>query len=111
MSERISVGLIGQSGGAERLCPTDVQRLWPVLTKHILGASGQLLSSPLLDAENQVCDRVRKRRIAKFQRDLCKQVKGLGLCATCEAATRIETYPREEMRSRIRVLLRSILQS
>jgi hypothetical protein len=42
--------------------------------------------------------------------DLCKQVNGVALCAACEACTRIGTYPRAEMRSRIRVLLRSILQ-
>ena len=46
-----------------------------------------------------------------YEGDLCKQVKGVGLCAACEACTRIGTYPPEEMRSRIRVLLRSILQA
>jgi len=46
-----------------------------------------------------------------YEGDLCQQVKGVDLCATCEPGTRIWTYPREEMRPRIRVLLRSILQA
>jgi hypothetical protein len=46
-----------------------------------------------------------------YEGDLCQQVKGVDLCATCEPCTRIWTYPRAEMRPKIRVLLRSILQA